>query len=67
MTLFTMPLSAGISGTYLSASAAAGQFPVGRIEVLDTKSVSVGLGMILVKVGRAAKPAPPCRNAVKLL
>jgi len=40
--IITMPLSAGISGTFLSASAAAGQFPIGRIEVLDAKSVSVG-------------------------
>jgi fatty acid-binding protein DegV len=31
--IITMPLSAGISGTFLSASAAAGQFPIGRIEV----------------------------------
>lgn len=53
--IITLPLSSGISGTFLSASAAAGQFPIGRIEVLDTKSVSVGLGIILIKVGRAAK------------
>jgi len=53
--IITLPLSAGISGTFLSASAAAGQFPIGRIEVLDTKSVSVGLGIILMKVARAAK------------
>ena len=60
-----MPLSAAISGTFLSASAAAGQFPIGRIEVLDTKSVSVGLGIILMKVARAAKAGaslPECRE-----
>ena len=63
--IITMPLSAGISGTFLSASAAAGQFPIGRIEVLDTKSVSVGLGIILMKVARAAKAGaslPECRE-----
>ncbi|HAE85214.1 MAG TPA: DegV family protein [Anaerolineaceae bacterium] len=53
--IITLPLSAGISGTFLSASAAAGQFPIGRIEVLDVKSVSVGLGIIVMKVARAAK------------
>ena len=63
--IITLPLSAGISGTFLSASAAAGQFPIGRIEVLDTKSVSVGLGIILMKVARAAKAGaslPECRE-----
>jgi len=53
--IITLPLSAGISGTFLSASAAAGQFPVGRIEVFDAKSVSVGLGVIVMKVARAAQ------------
>jgi len=53
--IITLPLSAGISGTFLSASAAAGQFPIGRIEVVDAKSVSVGLGIIVMQVARAAK------------
>ncbi|MFZ3070023.1 MAG: DegV family protein [Anaerolineaceae bacterium] len=53
--ILTLPLSSKISGTYLSASTAAKQFPGERIEVLDTLSASLPLGMITILAARAAQ------------
>ncbi|MGV8050299.1 MAG: DegV family protein [Anaerolineaceae bacterium] len=53
--ILCLPISSKISGTYLSASTAAKQFPENRIEVLDTLYTSLALGIITILAARAAQ------------
>ena len=53
-----LPFSSGLSGTYQTAVLACRdvleKYPDARIEVIDTKAVTVGLGLIVERVGKAA-------------
>jgi len=46
-------LSSGLSGTYQAAAAAAQQIGPDRIRVIDTKQVSMGLGLVAQALGEA--------------
>lgn len=47
--------SSALSGTYQSSVAAKGMVQGGRVETLDTKAVSVGLGLIVREAAQLAK------------
>jgi uncharacterized protein len=51
--VISLHVSAGLSGTYQAALAAARQVDGDRIRVVDTRQVSVGLGLVAEAVGEA--------------
>jgi uncharacterized protein len=51
--VIALQLSSGLSGTYQAAQAAAEMVDPRRIRVIDTKQVSVGLGLVAEAVGEA--------------
>ena len=51
--VISLSLSAGVSGTYQAAAAAAQQVDPKRIRVVDTRQLSVSLGLIAEAVGEA--------------
>lgn len=56
--ILSIHLSTGLSGTFQSANLARQHFPAARIEVIDSRQASLGLGqIILLLVDRAGKGA----------
>ena len=53
--VLVLPISSGLSGTHDSAMQAFSQFPGARIEVIDTKLVSMALGFQVLAAARAAE------------
>lgn len=53
-TILSFHLSSKLSGTHQSAALAARQFTDRTIEVVDTRSVSLGLGLIVAEAAKAA-------------
>ena len=51
--VISVNLSSGVSGTYQAAAAAAQQVDPHRVRVVDTKQVSVSLGLVAEAVGEA--------------
>ena len=59
-TVISLHISSKLSGTYQSALLAARQFNDRRIEVVDTRTVSLGLGLIALQAAKmAAEGADP--------
>ncbi|MCL4426228.1 MAG: DegV family protein [Firmicutes bacterium] len=54
-TIFSIHISAQLSGTYQSAVLAKGMLPGADIEVLDSKTASMGLGLVVLEAARAAQ------------
>lgn len=54
-TVLSLHLSSKLSGTHQSAALAARQFSDRDIEVVDTRSVSLGLGLMVLAAAQAAK------------
>lgn len=54
-TILSLHLSSKLSGTHQSAALAARQFNDREVEVIDTRSVSLGLGLMVLNAARAAK------------
>lgn len=54
-TVLSLHISGKMSGTHQSAALAARQFQDRDIEVIDTRSVSLGLGLMVLAAARAAK------------
>lgn len=54
-TVLSLHISGKMSGTHQSAALAARQFPDRDIEVVDTRSVSLGLGLMVLKAAQSAK------------
>jgi DegV family protein with EDD domain len=53
--ILSIHLSSALSGTLSSASIAAQMMPDAKITLVDTKSVSLGLGMLVIEAARMAK------------
>jgi EDD domain protein, DegV family len=54
-TILSLHISSKLSGTHQSAALASRQFEDREIEVVDTRSVSLGLGLIVLEAAKAAK------------
>lgn len=54
-TILSIHISSKLSGTHQSAALAARQFDDREIEVVDTRSVSLGLGLMVLSAAKAAK------------
>lgn len=54
-TILSLHISSKLSGTHQSAALAARQLGDREIEVVDTRSVSLGLGLIVLEAAKAAK------------
>lgn len=52
--LLILPISSGISSTYATAAGVVREFPTDRVELLDTKLVSMALGFQVLAAARAA-------------
>ena len=65
-----LSFSSGLSGTYQAAMLAKrdvlDEYPDAEIEVLDTKAVTAGLGLIAEKIAQAAQEGIPMNELVKL-
>lgn len=65
-----LSFSSGLSGTYQAAMLAKrdvlDEYPDAEIEVLDTKAVTAGLGLIAEKTAQAAQEGMPMNELVKL-
>lgn len=65
-----LSFSSGLSGTYQAAMLAKrdvlDEYPDAEIEVLDTKAVTAGLGLIAEKIAQAAQEGMPMNELVKL-
>lgn len=53
--IISIHISSGLSGTVQSARIAAGMLPEADIEVVDSRVVSMGLGLIVLEAARAAR------------
>lgn len=53
--IVSIHISADLSGTLASAKIAADMFPDARIHLVDTRSVSMGLGMVVAAAARMAR------------
>jgi len=53
--ILVITLSAQMSSSYQNAVLAASEFPDGRIEVCDSKSLTVGIGSLVIKAGDMAQ------------
>lgn len=64
--VLTMPISSGISGTINSAIQAKTLFPKAKIEIIETKLVSMALGFQVLTAARAAKEGASLEQVKKL-
>jgi len=53
--VLVLPISSGISSTYLTAAAVVKTFPQDRVAIIDTKLVSMALGFQVLAAARAAQ------------
>jgi DegV family protein with EDD domain len=53
--ILSVHLSGNLSGTVSSAGVAAGMLPAGKVTLVDSKSVSMGLGMMAIEASRRAQ------------
>lgn len=58
-------ISANLSGTMNSAQIAAQMLPEAKITVVDTRSVTLGLGMMVIEAARLAEAGTPTADVVK--
>lgn len=49
MDIVYIGISSGLSGTLQNANIAASEFPEGRIEIVDSRNLSTGIGMLVLK------------------
>jgi fatty acid kinase fatty acid binding subunit len=62
--ILAIVLSAKLSGTWLSAEQAKGEFPGATIELVDSQSVAMGLGFQVLAAARAAADGRPFDEVV---
>lgn len=60
-------LSSKLSSTYQNALIAAGEFPEGRVHVVDSLNLCSGIGLLVMKAVRAAQQGMAAREIVPLL
>jgi len=65
--IVSIHISSELSGTVASAQAAKEQLPEARIAVMDSRSVSLGLGMIVLEAARAADEGKSYEEVVALV
>lgn len=62
--ILSIHISSNLSGTLNSAQIAAKMLPEAKITTIDTKSVSLGLGMLVIEAARMAKAGKPVQEIV---
>lgn len=62
-----MGLSSALSSTYQNALLAAGEFPEGRVRVIDSGSLCAGISLLIVKAARAAQQGRSLDEIVTML
>ena len=65
--IISIHLSSALSGTFQSARMAKEMVPGADIEVIDTKSVSMGLGLIVLEAARAAGEGKTKENILEIV
>lgn len=65
--IISIHLSSALSGTFQSARMAKEMVPGADIEVIDTKSVSMGLGLIVLEAARAAGEGKTKEDILKIV
>lgn len=65
--VLSVHLSGELSGTVQSARLAAQYFPPRRIRVVDSRSASIGIGMLAIHAARLALSGVPCEDAEALI
>lgn len=60
-------LSSEISSTYQNAQLASEEFPKGRIHIVDSRNLSCGTGLLVMKAVKAARHGVPILEIVQLL
>ncbi|HEY3364768.1 MAG TPA: DegV family protein [Symbiobacteriaceae bacterium] len=62
--ILSIHISSNLSGTLNSAQIAAKMLPDAKITTVDTKSVSLGIGMMVIQAARMAKAGKPAAEIV---
>ncbi|WP_019638379.1 DegV family protein [Paenibacillus fonticola] len=60
-------ISSSLSSTYQNALIAAGEFPEGRVHVVDSLNLCSGIGLLVMKAVRAAEQGLSAQQIVELL
>ncbi|MHA6529438.1 DegV family protein [Paenibacillus sp. BAC0078] len=60
-------LSSGLSSTYQNALLAAGEFPEGRVQVVDSKTLCCGIALLVMKAVRAAEKGQSAKEIAAML
>jgi DegV family protein with EDD domain len=63
--IVSLHCSGALSGTYNSAASAASDVDPKRIEVIDTRSVSLGLGLLAIQAADDARLGLPCAEIAR--
>ena len=65
--IISIHISMGLSATVQSARVAAKQLPDWDITIIDSQTVSIGLGMIIVEAAKAAKTGADAQEVINLI
>jgi len=65
--ILSIHLSSALSGTVESAKRAAGAFPEGRIEVVDSRHLCASLGLVVLRAAEALENGTPFAETVGLV
>lgn len=65
--ILSIHISGNLSGTVGSAQVAAQMLPEARIAVVDTRSVSMGIGMVCIEAARLAREGKPVDEIVPVI
>lgn len=60
-------LSSALSSTYQNALLAAGEFPEGRVQVIDSQTLCGGIALLVMKAARAAKQGHSAQEIADML
>ncbi|WP_019912227.1 DegV family protein [Paenibacillus sp. HW567] len=60
-------LSSDLSSTYQNALLAAGEFPEGRVQVVDSKTLCGGIALLVMKAARAAAQGQSAKDIAAML
>lgn len=66
-TVLHLSISSGLSGTYNMVTLLAQEFPEMKIHVVDTKTLSAGLGMLVMEAGECLKLGMPVEDVIHRL
>ncbi|MDP4097942.1 DegV family protein [Paenibacillus sp. P96] len=67
MDILYISLSSDLSSTYQNGRVAGGEFPEGRVHVVDSKNLSCGIGLLVMKAVKAVRNGLGIQEVVQVL